>query len=53
MQTVLSEMIIDITGAGDEFLPVIENVVTFLPWLVVEIAKTFIVSVVEPLPIPI
>jgi len=53
MQTILSEMIIDISGAGEEFLPVIEKIVTFLPWLFVEIAKTFITSVVEPLPIPI
>ena len=53
MQEVLSEMIIDISGAGDEFLPVIENIVNFLPWLFVEIAKTFVTSVVEPLPIPI
>jgi len=53
MQEVLSEMIIDISGAGEEFLPVVENIVSFLPWLFVEIAKTFVTSVVEPLPIPI
>jgi len=53
MQEVLSNLILDVSGAGEEFLPVIEKVVSFLPWLFVEIAKTFITSVVEPLPIPI
>ena len=53
MQEVISEMIIDISGAGEEFLPVVENIVSFLPWLFVEIAITFVTSVVEPLPIPI
>jgi len=53
MEEIISAMIIDITGAGEQFLPVVENVVSFLPWLFVEIAKTFITSVVEPLPIPI
>jgi len=53
MQEVISKMIIDISGAGEEFLPVVENIVTFLPWLFVEIAITFVTSVVEPLPIPI
>jgi len=53
MQEVISEMIIDISGAGEEFLPVVENVVSFLPWLFVNIATTFVTSVVEPLPIPI
>ena len=53
MEEVISGMILDISGAGEEFLPVIENIVSFLPWLFVEIAKTFVTSVVEPLPIPI
>lgn len=53
MNEVISGFIMDVSGAGEQFLPVIENVVSFLPWLFVEIAKTFITSVVEPLPIPI
>lgn len=53
MQEVISKMILDISGAGEDFLPVVENIVSFLPWLFIEIAKTFITSVVEPLPIPI
>jgi predicted nucleic acid-binding Zn-ribbon protein len=53
MQEILSNLILDISGAGEEFLPVIENIVSFLPWLFVEIAKTFIESVVQPLPISI
>jgi len=53
MQEIISNLIIESSGAGEQFDPVIENIVKFLPWLFVEIAKTFITSVAEPLPIPI
>ena len=51
MQEVVSKMITEISGAGEEFKPVIDNVVKFVPWLVTETAANFVASLAEPLPI--
>lgn len=53
MEEAITNIVQSVTGAGEQFEPVLENIAKFLPWLFVEVATQFIAGVVQPLPLPI
>lgn len=53
MLVVISDLIVEISGATEESIQTIERVVNFLPWLFIEVSKTFVLGLASPLPIPL
>ncbi len=49
----MGETLTEFLGVPAELAATVDNVMMVLPWLIVTVAKEFIVSVVQPLPIPI